>query len=78
MASAAEQCPFLVPVTADHLWQYLVPAYCRRPSGGIKVPAPSTCARVCCTAAYTGCPGFAAEIGRGAGVLTRRQGGAGA
>lgn len=62
MSSVATRCPFLVPVTVDHLWMYPVSAYCRRPEGGIKVPAGSTLEQVCSTPAYTGCPGFLATI----------------
>lgn len=51
-------CPFLVPVIADRLWLYPIPAYCRRPDGPIRVPAPATMARFCTAADYGRCPGL--------------------
>ena len=32
MVNSSGQCPFLIPVVADGLWMYPVPAYCRRPN----------------------------------------------
>jgi len=58
MASASGQCPFLIPVVADGLWLYPVPAYCRRPDAPVRVPAPGTLARVCMTPEHGRCPGF--------------------
>jgi len=58
MASASGQCPFLIPVVADGLWLYPVPAYCRRPDAPVRVPAPGTLARVCTTPEHERCPGF--------------------
>ncbi|OGK88317.1 MAG: hypothetical protein A2X52_12620 [Candidatus Rokubacteria bacterium GWC2_70_16] len=55
-----EMCPFLVPVTADRLWMYPVGAYCRRPGGGVRVPAPATLASVCATPAHRACGGYRA------------------
>lgn len=55
-------CPFLVPVIADRLWLYPVSAYCRRPDGPIRVPAPATMARFCTGADHGRCPGFHAEL----------------
>lgn len=61
MGTYSDQCPFLVPVTADSLWMYPVPAFCRRPDAQVRVPAPSTLSRVCTTCEYTRCPGFPAS-----------------
>jgi hypothetical protein len=58
MVSASGQCPFLIPVVADGLWLYPVPAYCRRPDASVRVPAPGTLARVCTTPEHERCPGF--------------------
>lgn len=57
-------CPFLVPVIADRLWLYPVPAYCRRPDRGVRVPASATMAGLCTSVKYRGCPGYRAERGR--------------
>ena len=64
MAYADDRCPFLVPVMADHLWMYPMPAYCRRPDAGVKVPAPETFLRVCVSPRHVRCPGFLASAGR--------------
>ena len=61
MMSTSDRCPFLIPVTADGLWMYPMPAYCRRPGARVKVPARETLARVCTTCAYARCPGFQAS-----------------
>jgi hypothetical protein len=58
MGTYPDQCPFLVPVTADSLWMYPVPAYCRRPDAPVTVPTPGTLMRVCTTCEYARCPGF--------------------
>jgi hypothetical protein len=60
MMNAPGQCPFLVPVMADGLWMYPVPAYCRRPDSPLRVPARETLARVCATHEHARCPGFQA------------------
>jgi hypothetical protein len=58
MPDQAGPCPFLMPVTADVLWMYPTPGYCRRPDGPVRVPARETLVRVCATPAHVGCPGF--------------------
>ena len=58
MANTSGQCPFLIPVVADGLWMYPVPAYCRRPDAPVRVPAPETLACVCTTPEHERCPGF--------------------
>ena len=58
MASESGQCPFLVPVMADGLWLYPVPAYCRRPDAAVKVPGRRTLSAVCTSREYVQCPGF--------------------
>lgn len=60
----AEECPFLVPVTADWIWQRPVGAYCRRPGRRVHVPAQATLTSLCATAAHLACPGYLAEMGR--------------
>ena len=67
MAAADARCPFLVPVMADHLWMYPMPAYCRRPHAGVRVPAPETLVRVCDSSRHIRCPGFLASADRGPG-----------
>jgi|KBSSwiStaDraftv2_1062776.scaffolds.fasta_scaffold6644374_1 hypothetical protein len=57
MLNQSGQCPFLVPVVADQLWMYPVPAYCRRPGAPVKVPALETLVRVCTTGEHARCPG---------------------
>ena len=64
MADADDRCPFLVPVMADRLWMYPMPAYCRRPEAGVKVPAPETFLRVCASHRHVRCPGFLASASR--------------
>jgi hypothetical protein len=65
MAEAEERCPFLVPLMADRLWMYPMPAYCRRPDAQVKVPAFSTILRLCASPAYLRCPGFVVSAGQG-------------
>ncbi len=67
MADADARCPFLVPVTADRLWMYPMPAYCRRPNARVKIPAPETFFRVCASPRHVRCPGFLASMGRDEG-----------
>lgn len=57
-----EECPFLVPVTADRLWLHPVSVYCRRPEGRPRVPAPTSLACVCMTHAHLVCPGYLAGL----------------
>lgn len=64
MVNPSTQCPFLIPVMADQLWMYPVPAYCRRPDAPVRVPGPGTLARVCTTCEHARCPGFRTS-GRG-------------
>ena len=64
MADADDRCPFLVPVMADRLWMYPMPAYCRRPDAQVKVPAPETFMRVCVSPRHVRCPGYLASAGR--------------
>ena len=64
MADADDGCPFLVPVTADRLWMYPTPAYCRRPEARVKAPAPETLSQVCSSPAHAFCPGFLASLDR--------------
>lgn len=59
------RCPFLVPVMADRLWVYPMPAYCRRPDAQVKVPAHETFFRVCVSHRHLRCPGYLASAGRG-------------
>jgi hypothetical protein len=58
MVNPSLHCPFLIPVTADGLWMYAVPAYCRRPDTPVKVPARGTLTRVCATGEHARCPAF--------------------
>jgi hypothetical protein len=56
-----EQCPFLVPVTADSLWLYPAPAFCRRPGSAVRLPSPrTTLPCVCMTVAHLVCPAYVA------------------
>jgi hypothetical protein len=64
MTDADARCPFLVPVMADRLWMYPMPAYCRRPDARVKVPAAETFLRVCTSSGYLRCPGFLASTER--------------
>jgi hypothetical protein len=58
MTDSDDRCPFLVPVMADRLWMYPMPAYCKRPDARVKVPAPETFLRVCASPRHVRCPGF--------------------
>ncbi len=51
-------CPFLRPVTVDYLWMYPTSAYCRLPSGRVRVPCPDTVTRICTNDAYHDCPNY--------------------
>jgi hypothetical protein len=53
------RCPYLYPVLADQLCVYPIPAYCRRPSGGIRIPATATLMRLCMDN-YAECSGYQA------------------
>jgi hypothetical protein len=55
-----ESCPFLFSVMVDWMFVNPVSAYCRRPSGSIRVPANATLERVCMSA-YAECPGYVAS-----------------
>lgn len=56
--SLPDPCPFLTPVTADHLWMYPVGAYCSCPPGGVRIPSAATVDSVCTTQAHRECPGY--------------------
>lgn len=56
--SVERDCPFLQPVVADWSWMYPTAAYCRPPSGRVRVPAPDTLARLCTSGHYDDCPGY--------------------
>lgn len=64
MATTDDRCPYLVPVMADRLWMYPMPAYCLRPGERVKVPGRHTLLRVCSTREHTRCPGFPPGMGR--------------
>ena len=53
------RCPFLFPVLADQLYVYPVAAYCRRPSGAVRIPARDTLMRLC-MGNYAECSGYQA------------------
>jgi hypothetical protein len=59
-----DRCPFLVPVMADQLWMYPLPAYCHRPDAPVKVPALETFFRVCLSPEHARCPGFRTTVTR--------------
>lgn len=58
-------CPFLVPVTADRLWQRPVEAYCRRPGRRLYVPSAASLATRCSAPRHLACPGYLAETAPG-------------
>jgi hypothetical protein len=60
-----DRCPFLVPVVADHLHLYPVPAYCHRPDAPVRVPALETFLGVCLGPEHVDCPGFRTTVSRG-------------
>jgi hypothetical protein len=62
-SQSAEGCRFLFPVMADRLWLQPGSAYCRRPDGRVRVPAATTVACICLTAAHLLCPGYLASLG---------------
>jgi hypothetical protein len=59
MRAQHQTCPFLVPVVSDQLWLRAVPAYCRRPGAGLRVPATASLVRFC-TADFAACGGYQA------------------
>lgn len=60
MEAKPESCPFLCSVVADWMFVYPVSAFCRRPSGGVRVPGSDTLERLCMSA-YAECPGYVAS-----------------
>ena len=62
MAECDERCPFLVPVMADRLWVFPVPAYCRRPNAGVYVPSFHRFMRQCLEPTHSDCPGYQAAM----------------
>ncbi|HET8576103.1 MAG TPA: hypothetical protein VFO18_03310 [Methylomirabilota bacterium] len=62
MADDEERCPYLVPVLADHLWMFPVPAYCRRPNSGVHVPSVERLVRTCLEPSHEDCPGYQAAM----------------
>jgi hypothetical protein len=62
MSDVNERCPFLVPVTADHLFVFPVPAFCRRPNAGVYVPSVEKFMRLCVGGAHAECPGYVAAM----------------
>ncbi|HET7876983.1 MAG TPA: hypothetical protein VFN71_15775 [Methylomirabilota bacterium] len=62
MTECDERCPFLIPVMADRLWVFPVPAYCRRPNAGVHVPSFGKFMRVCLGPGHTECPGYRAAM----------------
>ena len=63
-STSAPECPYLFPVMADRLWLEPRGAYCRRPGGSVRVPASTTIACICMTAAHLVCPGYLAATAR--------------
>lgn len=62
MAEHDDRCPFLIPVVADHLWMYPLPAYCHRPEAPVRAPAREHLFDVCLGPEHTTCPGFRATV----------------
>lgn len=63
-----DRCPYLIPVVADQLWMYPLPAFCHRPDAAVKVPALETFFRVCLGPEHARCPGFRTTVTRRDGV----------
>ena len=55
----SDACPYLVPVTADHLWLYPVSSYCTS-RDRTRVPGAMSIAQVCMEQAHTQCAGYLA------------------
>jgi hypothetical protein len=68
-----QECPFLVPVMADHLWLRPLGGYCRGPDGRVRVPARSTLTCICTTPAYLLCPGYLRQTGPREGTPALRE-----
>ena len=68
MADHDDRCPFLIPVVADQLWMYPIPAYCHRPGAPVKAPGRESFFRVCLGPEHVRCPGFRATVTRGSGA----------
>lgn len=51
-------CPFLIPVTADHLWLYPTGVYCHPPGRRVRMPARATLVRLCLGPEYVRCAGY--------------------
>ena len=62
MTDHDERCPFLVPVTADHLFVFPVPAFCRRPDAGVYVPSVEKFVILCAGGGHEECPGYRAAM----------------
>jgi hypothetical protein len=62
-----KRCPFLVPVMADQLWVYPVPAYCRRPDQLLTVPARETFLNLCDSSSHVRCPDYRSSMRHGTG-----------
>ena len=58
-------CPFLRPVMADHMWMYPTGAYCRLPSGRVRVPSRDTFARLCTSGCFYECPRYRVPASKG-------------
>lgn len=68
MAEHDDRCPYLIPVVADHLWMYPLPAYCHRPDAPVKVPGRERIFEVCLGPEHAQCPGFLAAPTQGTGA----------
>ena len=62
MTERDARCPFLVPVTADRLWVFPTPAYCRRPNAGVYVPGVRKFVSLCAGGGHEDCPGYQAAM----------------
>lgn len=58
MPMESRACPFLIPVTADHLWMYPLGAYCRRPDARVRVISRTTVVSQCAGPWYQDCEGY--------------------